>query len=214
MNWVEAAGYLASALVLATFCMKTMIPLRSAAVISNIAFIVYGFYDDVYPVLILHAVLLPLNAWRAIQMLRLIKRVEAASKGDLSTEWLKPFMKEARLKAGETIFSKGDHADRLYMIISGEIHLEQIDHTLRAGELFGEMGLFSADHQRTQTARTLTDIHLLWISEGELAQICYQNPGVAFYFLRLTTNRLIANASRVMSDPRTAALPTASRKRG
>ena len=208
MNWVEAAGYLASALVLATFCMKTMIPLRSAAVVSNIAFIVYGFYDDVYPVLILHAVLLPLNAWRAIQMLRLIKRVEAASKGDLSTEWLKPFMKEARLKAGETIFSKGDHADRLYMIISGEVHLEQIDHTLRAGELFGEMGLFSADHQRTQTARTLTDVHLLWISEGELAQICYQNPGIAFYFLRLTTNRLIANATRVMPDPETAALPT------
>src|SRR5688500_17938870 len=61
MTWVEAAGYLASALVLATFCMKTMIPLRSAAVVSNVAFIVYGFYDEVYPVLILHAVLLPLN---------------------------------------------------------------------------------------------------------------------------------------------------------
>ncbi len=214
MNWVEAAGYLASALVLATFCMKTMIPLRSAAVVSNIAFIVYGFYDDVYPVLILHAVLLPLNTWRAIQMLRLVKRVEAASKGDLSTEWLKPFMKEARLKAGETIFSKGDHADRLYMIISGEIHLEQIDHTLRAGELFGEMGLFSADHQRTQTARTLTDVHLLWISEGELAQICYQNPGVAFYFLRLTTNRLIANASRVMPDPESGRLAGDPMSRG
>jgi hypothetical protein len=208
MTWVEAAGYLASALVLATFCMKTMIPLRSAAVVSNVAFIVYGFYDEVYPVLILHAVLLPLNAWRAIQMLRLIKRVEAASKGDLSTEWLKPFMKDARLKAGETIFSKGDHADRLYMIIAGEVHLEQIDHTLRAGELFGEMGLFSAEHQRTQTARTLTEVHLLWISEGELAQICYQNPGIAFYFLRLTTNRLIANASRVVPSSQTT-LPRA-----
>jgi len=31
MNWVETAGYLASALVLATFCMKTMIPLLTAA---------------------------------------------------------------------------------------------------------------------------------------------------------------------------------------
>jgi len=209
MNWVEPVGYLASALVLATFCMKTMIPLRSAAVSSNIAFIVYGFYDNVYPVLALHAILLPLNAWRAFQMLRLIKRVEAASKGDLSTEWLKLFMKEAQLKAGEKIFNKGDHADRLYMIIAGEVHLEQIDHTLRAGDLFGEIGLFSADHQRTQTARTLTNVHLLWISEGELAQICYQNPGIAFYFLRLTTNRLIANASRVMTNTG-AALPAAS----
>ena len=203
MNWVEATGYLASALVLATFCMKTMISLRCAAISSNIAFIVYGFYDGLYPVLVLHAILLPLNAWRAIQMLRLIKRVEAASKGDLSTEWLRPFMKETYLKAGETIFNKGDYADRLYMIIAGDIHLKQIDHILRAGDLFGEIGLFSADHQRTQTARTMTDAHLLWISERELAQICYQNPGIAFYFLRLTTNRLIANASRAMTGTET-----------
>jgi CRP/FNR family cyclic AMP-dependent transcriptional regulator len=178
MNWIEAAGYLASALVLATFCMKTMIPLRCAAICSNVAFIVYGFYDNVYPVLILHGILLPLNIWRAIQMLRLIRRVETASKGDLSTEWLRPFMKEAQWNAGEVIFNRGDHADRLYMI------------------MFGEIGLFSADHKRTQTARALTDVDLLWISEGELAQICYQNPGIAFYFLKLTTNRLLTNASR------------------
>jgi CRP-like cAMP-binding protein len=49
-----------------------------------------------------------------------------------------------------------------------------------------------------QTARARTDVDLLWISEGELAQICYQNPGIAFYFLKLTTNRLLANASRAL----------------
>ena len=209
MNWIEAAGYLASALVLATFCMKTMIPLRCAAICSNVAFIVYGFYDNVYPVLILHGILLPLNIWRAIQMLRLIRRVETASKGDLSTEWLRPFMKEAQWNAGEVIFNRGDHADRLYMIITGDIHLEQIDHTIRAGDLFGEIGLFPADHKRTQTARALTDVDLLWISEGELAQICYQNPGIAFYFLKLTTNRLLANASRGLTGTE-APLPASS----
>jgi CRP/FNR family transcriptional regulator, cyclic AMP receptor protein len=88
--------------------------LRTAAIGSSIAFIIYGFYDSVHPVLVPHAILLPPNAWRAILMLRLIRRVEAASKRDLSTERLKPFMKEASLKAGETIFNKGDYADRLY----------------------------------------------------------------------------------------------------
>jgi CRP/FNR family transcriptional regulator, cyclic AMP receptor protein len=209
MNWIEAAGYLASALVLATFCMKTMIPLRGAAICSNVAFIVYSFYDNLYPVLILHGILLPLNVWRALQMLRLIRKVEAASKSDLSTDWLRPFMKDAQWKAGEVIFNRGDHADRLYMIITGEIHLEQIDHTMRAGDLLGEIGLFSADHKRTQTARALTDVDLLWISEGELAQVCYQNPGIAFYFLKLTTNRLLANASRALTGIE-AALPTSS----
>ena len=142
MNWVDVAGYLASALVLATFCMKTMIPLRSAAITSNIAFIVYGIYAGLYPVLALHTILLPLNVWRAFQMFRLVRRVEAASRGDLSTDWLRPFMKEAQFKAGEIIFNKGDYADRLYMILSGNIHLEQIDHTLNAGDLFGEIDYF------------------------------------------------------------------------
>lgn len=204
MNWIEVAGYLASALVLATFCMKTMIPLRAAAICSNVAFIVYGFYDSLYPVLILHAILLPLNVWRAVQMRLLIRKVEIASKGDLSTDWLKPFMKEQRYKAGETLFNRGDHAERVYMVLSGNVHIEQIDYTLHPGELFGEVGLFSADHQRTQTARALTDVNLLWIAEGELAQICYQNPGLAFYFLRLVTNRLIANASRAATGVATA----------
>ncbi|MBN8990547.1 MAG: cyclic nucleotide-binding domain-containing protein [Rhizobiales bacterium] len=200
MNWIEIAGYLASALVLATFCMKTMIPLRAAAICSNVAFIVYGFYEELYPVLMLHAILLPLNTWRALQMLRLIRRVEAAAKGDLSVDWLRPFMKEAHLKAGEILFSRGDHADRLYMIIQGDVYLEQIDHTLRPGDLFGETGLFAADHTRTQTARARTDVELLWISEAELAQICFQNPGIAFYFLKLTTNRLLANAARAAAS--------------
>ena len=204
MNWIEVAGYLASALVLATFCMKTMIPLRAAAICSNVAFIVYGFYDSLYPVLMLHAILLPLNIWRAVQMRLLIRKVEIASKGDLSTDWLKPFMKEQRYKAGETLFNRGDHAERVYMVLSGNVHIEQIDYTLHPGELFGEVGLFSADHQRTQTARALTDVNLLWIAEGELAQICYQNPGLAFYFLRLVTNRLIANASRAATGVATA----------
>ena len=39
-------------------------------------------------------------------------------------------------------FKQGDYADRFYMIIAGDIHLEQIDHILRAGDLFGELDYF------------------------------------------------------------------------
>jgi CRP-like cAMP-binding protein len=199
MNRFEVAGYVASALVVTTFCMKTMLPLRVAAIASNVAFIVYAFYDSLYPVLILHLILLPMNVLRMVQMVRLIRRVKAAAKSDPSLDWLRPFMKTARRRAGEILFSLGDHADCLYLILAGEIHLEQIDHVLHAGDFFGEIGLFSAERRRTQTARAMTDIELLWISESELKQVCYQNPGISFYFLRLVTNRLIANASRAGS---------------
>ncbi len=194
--WVEAAGYLASFLVFTTFCMKTMIPLRIAAISSNIAFMVYSSYDGLYPILILHSVLLPLNVARTMQMVRLRRLVQKAAKGDFSSEWLRPFMKAATWKAGEIIFKKGDYADCIYMLVSGKVCLKEIDHILEPGELFGEIGLFSAAHQRTQTARAVSDVELLWLTESELAEVCYKNPGLAFHFLRLSTNRLLANAGR------------------
>ncbi len=203
MIWIEAAGYVASALVFATFCMKTMLPLRAAAIASNVAFITYGYFGGLYPVLILHLVLLPMNIWRSIEMLRLIKRVERAAGDDFSVDWLKPFMKAVRHKAGHVLFRRGDKADRLFMVIGGELVLEEVGQPLRPGEMFGEIALFSAAHLRTQTVRCVSDVELLWIGERELAQLCYQNPAIAFHFLRLITNRLLANAARprVASDP-------------
>jgi CRP/FNR family transcriptional regulator, cyclic AMP receptor protein len=70
MSCTEALGYLASALVLATFCMRDMVALRCMAIASNLAFIAYGALADVGPVLLLHLLLLPVNvqrlmAWRS-----------------------------------------------------------------------------------------------------------------------------------------------------
>ena len=39
---LDAAGYLASGLVVMAFCMKDIIPLRVVALTSNIAFLIYG----------------------------------------------------------------------------------------------------------------------------------------------------------------------------
>jgi hypothetical protein len=67
MNLSEPIGYLASLLVLATFCMRDMVALRAIAIASNVAFIAYGWLVSIEPVLILHVVLLPTNVWRLAQ---------------------------------------------------------------------------------------------------------------------------------------------------
>ncbi len=64
MTHIDLIGYLASGLVLGSFCMKTIVPLRVMAVCSNIAFILYGHLAAIEPVLLLHLVLLPMNLWR------------------------------------------------------------------------------------------------------------------------------------------------------
>lgn len=64
MSRTDLIGYLASALVLAAFCMRDMVALRWMAIASNVAFIVYGALADLGPVLVLHLLLLPINVLR------------------------------------------------------------------------------------------------------------------------------------------------------
>lgn len=70
MSGAEPIGYLAASLVLATFCMRDMVALRLVAIASNLAFIVYGHLAGLDPVLLLHVVLLPVNALRLAEQLR------------------------------------------------------------------------------------------------------------------------------------------------
>lgn len=70
-------GFLACSLVLATFAMKSMRRLRCVAILSNIAFIYYAGALGLLPIFVLHAVLLPLNVWRLLE----IKGDDARSAG-------------------------------------------------------------------------------------------------------------------------------------
>jgi hypothetical protein len=64
----EILGYLGSALVLSTFAVTNPRRLRSIAMLSNVAFIAYGALVWLPPVLTLHLLLLPLNAYRLAQL--------------------------------------------------------------------------------------------------------------------------------------------------
>jgi hypothetical protein len=67
----EPIGYMASGLVLAAFAMKDIVRLRVVAIASNLFFLAYGLSLGLVPIWVLHAVLLPLNAWRLAQALGL-----------------------------------------------------------------------------------------------------------------------------------------------
>ena len=70
MSWVDYVGFLAALTVLATFCVDTIFPLRGLAIASNILFIVYGTAAQLYPVLLLHALLLPINIIKIVRLVR------------------------------------------------------------------------------------------------------------------------------------------------
>jgi hypothetical protein len=63
---VNLLGYAASCTVLATFLMRTMVPLRLVAILSNVLFLLFGYIEHIYPVFFLHVALLPINTWRLV----------------------------------------------------------------------------------------------------------------------------------------------------
>lgn len=69
-------GYLAAILVFCSFYAKTFAMLRLVAITSNLTFIGYAIAKGLYPILALHAVLLPLNCLRLAQLRAMANRPE------------------------------------------------------------------------------------------------------------------------------------------
>jgi hypothetical protein len=66
----DLLGFTACAATLLTFAQRRMWPMRVFAIAANIFFIGYGALGLLYPVLLLHLVLLPLNMARLIQLVQ------------------------------------------------------------------------------------------------------------------------------------------------
>ena len=60
----------------ATLLMRTIVPLRIAALISDVFFIAYGVLANSINTFILYCLLLPINSVRLYQMIRLIRSVD------------------------------------------------------------------------------------------------------------------------------------------
>jgi len=200
MNFAELSGYLAAALVFLTFYMRTMIPLRVIGLGSNCAFILYGSLGGLYPVLILHLILLPLNCWRLYQMLQLTRRVREATSSDLNMDWLKPFTMTRTIQSGEVLFCKDDAANEMFVVLSGRYRLVETGIDIQAPQVVGEFGFVAPERARTQTLECVEAGTLLQIGYGQVEQLFFQNPKFGFTFLKLITRRLFQNIVRLEAE--------------
>jgi hypothetical protein len=210
MTWVEAIGWLGAALAITGSAMKTIIPLRCIGIATNVVSLTYASIMGLYPSMTVNLILLPLNAVRLYQMLRLIKKVKQASKSDLSMDWLKPFMTRRNVKTGEILFAKGDSATCMFYTLSGRYRLKELGIELLQGQVVGEMGFMAPDNKRTQTLECVEAGEVLSISYDQVRQLYFQNPEFGFYFLRLTSERLFHNMGKMEDE--IARLRAASRE--
>ena len=173
-----------------------MIPLRTVMICANFAMILYGFFGKVYPNLILHSALLPLNITLLIQMKKLIKNVREASNGDFSVEWLLPYMKKEIYSNGDYIFKIKENAEYLFFIQKGTVLLPELNKEMNAGELIGEIGIFSPSRERTASAKCTSDATVYSIPYDKVLELYYQNPKFGFLLIQLINNRLLHDEQR------------------
>ncbi len=194
---IDIIGYGGAVLMIATLAMRTMVPLRILGIITNCLSLTYGILVGIPPMALQHSILLPINTWRLVQMRRLLRDVKAASSGDLSLEWLKPYMTPHRIKAGEFLFRKNDTADALYVLASGRCRLPQLGIEILPGAVVGELGMLTPGRTRTQDLECVEDGVILKIDYDRIEQLYFQNPKFGYYFLRLSSARLLDNVGRM-----------------
>jgi hypothetical protein len=192
-----AGALFASIFVVATTTMRTMIPLRVFAILANIVLIASAIPIHNYPTLALHAVLLPLNAYRLHQMLQLVRDVKKSVNSDLSMEWLKPFMTERKCLPGEVLFYKDEKAEDMLYIVSGRFRLVESGIEFPVGAIVGELGMLSPSNVRTQTLECIEAGVILSVSYTKVEELYVQNPAFGFYFLRLSSARLFQNIDKL-----------------
>ena len=181
----------------ATLLTHTMVPLRVANMVGCMCFAAFGVLAHDIKTFLLYLLLLPINGVRLHQMLRLVKKARAATAGDMSMEWLKPFMTTRKYRKGDTLFKKDDPANEMLLTVTGKFLVTEINVEVPPGRLMGELGFLSPDNRRTATIKCTEDGQVLSITYEKLLEIYFQNPQFGYYFLVLTSQRLLENISRL-----------------
>src|SRR5262245_4662306 len=109
--------------------------------------------------------------------------------------------KEEKFVSGEYIFHEGEHGNRLYLIVEGEIRIsrdvpgsgEEALAVLKAGALFGEMAVFDRTERSTHAIAN-GRAKLLTISRADFEMLLDFNRELAYKVLwacvRLLSSRL------------------------
>ncbi len=124
------------------------------------------------------------------------QQLRDAEEGRFSLDWLLPHMHHSHLKRESVLFRKGDAGKDLYYLQRGTIRLLDLGMEMGAGEVFGEIAIFSPDHRRTSTAVCTTEVDVFSLDAEQVRRIYASNPQFALYLVYLVARRLMADRVR------------------
>src|SRR5579859_4549449 len=113
--------------------------------------------------------------------------------GVRSFPWPFSAMRKEVFRKGECLFKLGDKADRMFYLHQGAVRLPEIKKTVTAGQVIGELGLFSPRSERTASAICEEDLEAYSIGRAEVLNFLREDPSLAIDMMQLTFKRLLEN---------------------
>lgn len=125
--------------------------------------------------------------WDAVAKVPLFAGLDARQIADIA-RLLKPQLAPERY----LIVRRGDSADAMYFILTGEVEVEIATPVrLRSGQFFGEIALLR-DTQRTASVTAVTECHLLRLDVGDFRRLMTQYPGLEAAIRKIAESRMPA----------------------
>ena len=195
-------GFIGAALMVASYLMKSMMPLRLVALAANVFLVAYAIINQSWPTMALYLAMIPINLKKVKEIRSLVAAMATARADTPLADWLLPHMTRREAKAGDLLWHKGDTATEMIYVHSGELLLVEHDTVLGPGSLVGEIGLFSPDNRRTGSVSCRTDCVLYSLSSEGVAKLYFQNPKLGYHVMRLVVERLRNDAERAQAQAR------------
>ena len=122
-------------------------------------------------------------------------------------------MTERKYRRGDRLFKKGDAAAEMFLTVTGKFLVKEIGVELPPGRIMGELGFLTPNQPTNRDVECIEDGQVLTITYERLLEIYFQNPQFGYYFLVLTSQRLLENISRleaIVAQEKAARQPTAN----
>ncbi|MGZ6248215.1 MAG: BTAD domain-containing putative transcriptional regulator [Syntrophales bacterium] len=106
------------------------------------------------------------------------------------------------------LFREGDHGDRLYIILEGQLEIikalgtpdEQLLNVCVPGDYVGEMCLLAPDRSRTASVRTDSSVRLLEMTRENLDALLNLYPSMGYAMARVLSQRLRASETKMLDE--------------
>ncbi|HVO67029.1 MAG TPA: BTAD domain-containing putative transcriptional regulator [Syntrophales bacterium] len=117
-------------------------------------------------------------------------------------------LRQLEFSPNTILFREGDHGDRFYIILEGQLEIikalgtpeEQLLNICGPGDYVGEMCLLDPDRSRTASVRTGSSVKLLEMTRADLDALLHQYPAIGYAMARVLSQRLYASETKMSAE--------------